>query len=514
MSEAVDNSPIHPPAVALKATEQQSASTASTRHVAPDRGQRPSDWLYVHAMDLNAQGVGHREDGKVVFIDGALPGEWVTAQVHRKKSNWEMASLSAVQEPSSQRVAQPKCPHFGLHAGSCGGCKMQHLQPTTQVAIKQRVLEDNLWHLGKVRPNFILRAIEGPTWGYRFRARLSVRYVAKKGTVLVGFHERKSRYVADMASCAVLPKHVSDLLLPLRDLFMSMAARASCAQLEVACTETQTGLVLRHLEPLSDDDKQRLRAFAIRHSGEGPSDTPSASPSPLPRIMWYLQSKGPDTITLLDEGDEDLFYELPAYGVHMPFRPADFTQVNPYINEVLVSRALNLLGVQKHERVFDWFCGLGNFTLPLATQGAEVVGVEGSEILVNRGIANYARFYASKKTVAPTSFIARNLFEMTADTLRADGNAHKWLVDPPREGAMALVSALVDALSDPDLNAATGWVAPTRIVYVSCNPATLARDAGILVASGHYQLTSAGVVNMFPHTAHVESMAVFERTAV
>ena len=266
MSEAVDNSPIHPPAVALKATEQQSASTASTRHVAPDRGQRPSDLLYVHAMDLNAQGVGHREDGKVVFIDGALPGEWVTAQVHRKKSNWEMASLSAVQEPSSQRVAQPKCPHFGLHAGSCGGCKMQHLQPTTQVAIKQRVLEDNLWHLGKVKPSFILRAIEGPTWGYRFRARLSVRYVAKKGTVLVGFHERKSRYVADMASCAVLPKHVSDLLLPLRDLFMSMAARASCAQLEVACTETQTGLVLRHLEPLSDDDKQRLRAFAIRHS--------------------------------------------------------------------------------------------------------------------------------------------------------------------------------------------------------------------------------------------------------
>jgi 23S rRNA (uracil1939-C5)-methyltransferase len=487
----------------LKASEQQSASTATTRPAPPPRNGRPDDWLYVHSMDLNAQGVAHRDDGKVVFIDGALPGEWVSAQVHRKKSNWEMASLKAVHESSSQRVAQPKCPHFGLHAGSCGGCKMQHLQPATQVAIKQRVLEDNLWHLGKVRPTFVLRPIEGPTWGYRFRARLSVRYVLKKGTVLVGFHERKSRYVADMQSCAVLPKSVSDLLPHLRTLFHGMDGRATCAQLEVACTATQTGLVLRHLEPLSAADLDRLRAFATEFSaGQN-----------KPEIIWYLQPKGPDTIARLDGAPHDLEYTLPTFGVTMPFKPADFTQVNPYINDVLVTRALNLLQVERHERVFDWFCGLGNFTLPLATQAGEVVGVEGADTLVQRGIDNYKRFKTTQPNAAPTTFVARNLFEMDAATLLADGTAQKWLVDPPREGAMALVTALVDAISQSQQSADDQWQPPVRIVYVSCNPATLARDAGLLTAGGHYRLTSAGVVNMFPHTAHVESIAVFERVS-
>lgn len=494
-------SPIQAGDPELKASEQQSASTASARPAQPPRGDRPADWLYVHAMDLNAQGVAHRDDGKVVFVDGALPGEWVSAQVHRKKSNWEMASLKAVHESSSQRVAHPKCPHFGLHAGSCGGCKMQHLQPSTQVAIKQRVLEDNLWHLGKVKPTFILRPIEGPTWGYRFRARLSVRYVPKKGTVLVGFHERKSRYVADMGSCAVLPQSVSDLLPHLRNLFFAMDGRATCAQLEVACTATQTGLVLRHLEPLTEADKRRLHTFAETHSaGEG-----------APQIIWYSQAKGPDTITRLDGQSSDLVYELPSFGVTMPFKPADFTQVNPYINDVLVSRALSLLKVQPDERVIDWFCGLGNFTLPLATLASEVLGIEGSDTLVKRATDNYAQFKATHPTAAPTQFVERNLFEMTADVLRADGAADKWLVDPPREGAMALVTALVEAVSS--ITGDGGWRAPKRIVYVSCNPATLARDAGILTAGGHYQLTSAGVVNMFPHTAHVESIAVFERVS-
>jgi 23S rRNA (uracil1939-C5)-methyltransferase len=197
----------------------------------------------------------------------------------------------------------------------------------------------------------------------------------------------------------------------------------------------------------------------------------------------------------------------------MPFKPADFTQVNPYINDVLVTRALNLLQVERHERVFDWFCGLGNFTLPLATQAGEVVGVEGADTLVQRGIDNYKRFKTTQPNAALTTFVARNLFEMDATTLLADGTAQKWLVDPPREGAMALVTALVDAISQSQQSATADWQPPERIVYVSCNPATLARDAGLLTAGGHYRLTSAGVVNMFPHTAHVESIAVFERVS-
>ena len=483
------------------ATTPNEQQAAKPRPETPPRGSRPVAWLYVHSMDLNAQGVAHTDDGKVVFVDGALPGEWVSAQVHRKKAHYEMASLQAVHESSSQRVAAPKCPHFGLHAGSCGGCKMQHLQPSTQVAIKQRVLEDNLWHLGKCKPDFLLRPIEGPTWGYRFRARLSVRYVAKKGTVLVGFHERKSRYVADMSSCAVLPSHVSDLLPSLRSLFMSMDARERVAQLEIACTHTQTGMVLRHLEPLSDADMAKLRAFAVAHG-------PSAERPAQPKIQWYLQSKGPDTIKLLDESDGDLYYDLTEFGVRMPFRPADFTQVNPFINDVLVSKALRLLAVLPTERVIDWFCGLGNFSLPLATIANDVLGVEGSETLVKRAQDNYTLFAASKPAgaVATTGFAARNLFEMTPEVLRNDGTADKWLVDPPRDGAMALCTALVGAVA----MASSGWRPPKRIVYVSCNPATLARDAGILVDSGLYVLSAAGVVNMFPHTAHVESMAQFD----
>ncbi len=213
----------------------------------------PADALHIESMDLDAQGIAHRADGKVVFVDGALPGEWVSAQVHRKKNHWEAATLTAVHRASSLRVA-PRCPHFGLHAGACGGCKMQHLDASAQVAVKQRALEDQLWHLGKVRPELILRPIEGPAWGYRWRARLSVRHVLKKGEVLIGFHERKSRYVADMRECHVLPPAVSALLLPLRALIAGMDARDTCPQIELACGDDVIALVLRHLEPLSTGD--------------------------------------------------------------------------------------------------------------------------------------------------------------------------------------------------------------------------------------------------------------------
>jgi 23S rRNA (uracil1939-C5)-methyltransferase len=443
-------------------------------------------------MDLDAQGVAHRADGKVVFVDGALPFEVVRANVHRKKNNWEQASLLEVLQESSQRV-RPGCPNFGLHAGACGGCKMQHLEPTAQVAIKQRALEDNLWHLGKVKSETLLRPIQGPTWGYRYRARLSVRYVVKKGEVLIGFHERKSRYVADMRQCPILPPHVDALLLPLRALIANLQARDTCPQIEVACGDDVTALVLRHLEPLSESDLQQLKTFAATH-----------------KVQWWLQSKGPDTVRLMDANDpEQLAYDLPDFGIHMPFKPTDFTQVNPYINRVLVSRALRLLDVQSHERVIDWFCGLGNFTLPLATQAREVLGIEGSDTLVARSKENYVRNQQGRDVpLAPTQFVARNLFDMTPELLVQDGSADKWLIDPPREGAFALAKTVADLMQNPDLR--QGWTPPKRIVYVSCNPATLARDAGLLVNVAGYRCTSAGAVNMFPHTAHVESMAVFD----
>ena len=446
------------------------------------------EWLKVESIDLDAQGVARNAEGKVVFIEGALPGEEAQVQVGRSKNAWEQGVMTAMRHESSQRV-RPGCPHFGLHAGACGGCKMQHLDAAAQVAVKQRVLEDNLQHLGKLRPEQMLRPIQGPTWGYRYRARLSIRHVVKKGTVLIGFHERKSRYLADMQVCPVLPPKISAMLMPLRALIGRMAQRDRLPQIELAIGQQQDGmviaLVLRHLEPLVDGDRALLREFAAEHG-----------------VQWWLQPKGPDTVQLLDEGGPALAYDLPEFGITMPFKPTDFTQVNHHINGVLVGRALRLLAPTPDERVIDWFCGLGNFTLPIATRAREVLGVEGSESLVQRSRDNALRNGLADKA----SFAARNLFELTPDDLVAYGHADKWLVDPPREGAFALVKALADLQVAPQ----AGWAPPKRIVYISCNPATLARDAGLLVHQGGYRCSAAGAVNMFPHTAHVESMAVFD----
>jgi len=268
-----------------------------------------------------------------------------------------------------------------------------------------------------------------------------------------------------------------------------MDARERLPQIEVAIGDAVVALVLRHLEPLSDADLQRLRDFGAVHG-----------------LQWWLQAKGPETAQRLEEGGEELAYALPEFGVMMAFNPTDFTQVNPHINKVLVGRALRLLDVRTHERVIDWFCGLGNFTLPLATRAREVLGIEGSEVLVQRAAANAARNGLGTNT----RFVTRDLFELSAAQLAADGVAEKWLVDPPREGAFALAKALAELHAEPAL--APGWTLPQRIVYVSCNPATLARDAGLLVHQAGYRCSAAGAVNMFPHTAHVESIAVFERT--
>lgn len=441
--------------------------------------------LVIKSLDMDARGVGHLDNedgspGKVVFVEGALPGERVTFTTLKKKKNWEVARMDELLRESYMRV-QPQCRHFAM----CGGCSMQHLEPSAQVAVKQRVLEDNLVHIGKVKAESMMRPLYGPTWGYRYRARLSVRHVAKKNTVLVGFHEKKSVFVADIQSCEILPRHVSDLLLPLRALIGSLSLFDQIPQIEVAIGEGVTALVLRIMAPLTADDEVKLKAFADQH-----------------QIQFWLQTKGPETAAPYYPLGTELHYLLPEFGIRMPFKPVDFTQVNHYINRVLVAKALRLLEVQPQDRVADLFCGLGNFTLPLATQARVVVGIEGLTSLTERALDNAKANGLSDKT----TFYTRNLFEITADHLIELGKFDRMLIDPPRDGAMALSEALV-ALSQRHAD-----LLPRRIVYVSCSPSTLARDAGILVNAG-YTLSKAGVVNMFPHTSHVESMAVFDLPA-
>ncbi|MES2148725.1 MAG: 23S rRNA (uracil(1939)-C(5))-methyltransferase RlmD [Pseudomonadota bacterium] len=441
----------------------------------------------IKSLDMDARGVGHlaNEDGspgKVIFVEGALPGERVSFYTFKKKKNWEAARMTVLHKASSMRV-EPKCPHFD----NCGGCSMQHLEPSAQVAMKQRVLEDNLWHISKVKPETVMRPMYGPTWGYRYRARLSVRHVVKKNTVLVGFHEKRSVFVADMSDCKILPPAVSALLLPLRALIGALSIYDKLPQVEVAVGEAVTALVLRIMGPLTGADETLLKAFADQWD-----------------IQFWLQTKGPETAVPYYPLDRELYYTLPEFGVKMPFKPVDFTQVNHHINRVLVAKALNLLDVQPNDRVADLFCGLGNFTLPLATLGREVVGIEGSSTLTERALDNARANGLSEKT----SFSTRNLFEVTTEDLVALGKFDRMLVDPPRDGAMALSQALAG------LRASHPEMLPQRIVYVSCSPSTLARDAGILTHEAGYVLKTAGVINMFPHTSHVESMAVFELGAL
>lgn len=428
----------------------------------------------IESLDHEARGVT-RLDGKTVFVDGALPGELVEYSSYHKKFSFELAHLVKVLSPSPSRVTA-KCQHFGV----CGGCAMQHMEPSAQVAAKQRVLEDSLWHIGRVLPEHILPPIQGTPWGYRHRARLGIRKMAKKGGVLVGFHERKSSYIAAMQSCAVLPPPVSELLLPMRALFGALSISDRLPQIEVAVGAHCTALILRILAALNANDEQLLRDFADRHG-----------------VVFYLQPKGPDTVYRFYPVDgPQLSYTLPEFGLELEFRPTEFTQVNHAVNRTMVRRAIRLLDPQPGERIADMFCGLGNFTLPIARSGANVVGVEGSEALVRRGRESAA----ANGLAQHVEFGVANLFLCTPESLMTLGHFDKMLIDPPREGAIELINSL------PQQGG------PRRIVYVSCNPATLARDAAVLVGALGYRFVAAGAINMFPHTAHVESIAVFEKS--
>lgn len=392
----------------------------------------------------------------------------------KSRGSFDVGFVTQVLRESSLRVS-PRCAYFGI----CGGCAMQHVDAAAQVAAKQRVLEDNLERLGKVRPERILPPIVGPAWGYRTRARLAVRYVEKKGGVLVGFHEKRSSFVADTSSCEVLTPAVAKLIPELRALFTSMQLRNRLPQIEVAVGNAVTIFVLRNLEPIPEEDAAKLREFADRHG-----------------IVWWLQPAGPDTAHPFHPLDApELDYTLPEFGLRLRFGPTEFTQVNAGVNRVLVRRAVALLDPRPGEHVADLFCGLGNFSLPLASRGAKVIGMEGSASLVRRATEN-ARLNGLDHLAG---FLAWDLFTDAPGALARLGRLDKLLVDPPRDGALEICKAL------------PGEGGPSRIVYVSCSPSTLARDAGVLVNVKGYRLVAAGVVNMFPHTGHVESIALLQK---
>ncbi|MDX1914931.1 MAG: 23S rRNA (uracil(1939)-C(5))-methyltransferase RlmD [Methylophilus sp.] len=434
---------------------------------------------FVESLDQEGRGVAHVE-GKAIFIDGALPNERVTFQSHHIKHTFEVANVVQVLKQSNQRVT-PKCPHFGV----CGGCKLQHLDFAAQVAAKQRLLENDFKHIGKVNPVNMLPPLYGPTWGYRHKARLSVKYVEKKQRVLVGFNEKATRFVSDMNSCQVLVPSVSDLIQPLQDLIVQLSLRDKIPQIELAVGEPIENkavivLIFRIMVGLAPQDELLLKAFADAH-----------------QVQVWTQTKGPDTIKpFYPLQAPQLQYSLPEFGLTYPFKPNEFTQVNPQINQVMIRRAMQLLSPKAGEKIADFFCGIGNFTLPIARSGAQVLGLEGLANLVER-----ANESASLNQIKYVQFGVADLFKMTDSNLAELGGFDKWLVDPPRDGAFELVKAI------------TPNTAPKRIVYVSCNPATLARDAGVLVNEKGYTLSAAGVINMFPHTAHVESIALFERAA-
>lgn len=444
-------------------------------HSRKESALNPIAEALIESLDQEGRGVAHVE-GKTVFIDGALPNERVTYQSHHVKASYEVANVVQVLKASNQRVT-PKCKHFGI----CGGCKLQHFDFAAQVAAKQRLLENDFKHIGKVQPVNMLPPLYGPTWGYRHKARLSVKYVEKKQRVLVGFNEKATRFVSDMNSCEVLVPEVSALIQPLQDMILQLSLRDKIPQIELAVGEAVADypvivLIFRIMGGLTSEDETLLKAFADAH-----------------QVQIWTQTKGPDTILpFYPLQAAQLQYRLPEFDLTYPFKPNEFTQVNPHINQVMIRRAMQLLQPQYNETIADFFCGIGNFTLPIARSGAAVLGLEGLANLVER-----ANESAQLNQIKQAKFGVADLFKMTEASLAELGHFDKWLVDPPRDGAYELVKSI------------TSDTAPKRIVYVSCNPATLARDAGVLVNEKGYAPAAAGVINMFPHTAHVESIALF-----
>ncbi len=436
-----------------------------------NRKVMPAEAFSAHIDSLEHDGRGvARIEGKIVFIEGALPDEDVTFHYTAQHKSYDEGRVSEVIKPSPFRVV-PKCIHFDI----CGGCSLQHMEPTAQINSKQQILVDSFKHIGKVIPETILPPLTAGHWGYRRKARLGCKYVIKKEAQFVGFREKRSAFLADLSRCEVLHPAIGERIVDLKLLTRSLAAYDRVAQIEVAIGDTVVALIFRNLDELVSDDVEKLRQFGIANN-----------------IHIYLQPKGPDSVYLIWPESSQLSYRLDEFDLEMLFKPNDFTQVNSEINHEMIKRAIELLDLQPNERVLDLFCGLGNFTLPLARQAGSVVGVEGDEQLVQRGREN-----AQHNNITNVEFHAADLTKEPHSQPWFGSGFDKILIDPPRSGAYEIVQHL------------DGFGA-SKIVYVSCNPATLARDAGVLVEKG-YKLISAGVMDMFPHTTHVESIALFER---
>ncbi len=432
----------------------------------------PAEPVFAHIESLahDGRGVAHVE-AKAVFIDGALPGEAVEYLYTARGRKHDEGRVSSILEPSSDRV-EPRC----LHAAICGGCSLQHLAPKAQIEAKQQILINSLERIGGVRPETLLEPLTGAVWEYRHKARLGVKHVLKKGKVLVGFREKGSSYLAELSRCEVLHPSVGTRLSDLRVLIQELSISARIPQIEVAIGDEAGALIFRVLDMPTERDIERLRGFARDYN-----------------LHLYLQPKGPDSVSLLWPEASDLSYSLPAYGLELGFLPMDFTQINPEINRRMIDQALRLLAPGPNDSVLDLFCGLGNFTLPLARQAGQVTGIEGDAGLVER-----ARQNARRNGIGNAAFQVANLAELTGQEPWLHESYDKLLIDPPRSGAAALIPQL-------------GRLAAKSLAYVSCHPGSLARDAGMLVSEAGYRLVAAGVMDMFPHTAHVESMALFER---
>ena len=426
----------------------------------------------IHSLDSKGMGVTQHE-GKKLRVYDALEGEKVSVRYLFGRSQRGKAETLEVQQRSADRV-EPCCPHFA----DCGGCSLQHMSMKAQLARKQAGLLEQLQQLGNVQPDETYPVLEGPHWNYRRKARMSVRDVAAKERVLVGFRERNGRFVADMGECHVLRKEISDMLPALSAMLGGLDVRSAVPQIEVACGDEQSALIIRHLQELSDNDRLHMLEFARQNN-----------------VALYLQSKGPDTVRLLEGLESALEYAMPELGLRFAFEPLDFLQVNSELNQDMVLRALELLELNAEDKVLDLFCGLGNFTLALATKAGHVTGVEGSEDMVDRGSAN-----ARLNDLDNIDFHAVDLYKPSEELPWPAGDYTKILLDPPRSGALELLP----------------WIAASqveRVLYISCNPETLARDAGVLVNEHGFRLSGAGIMNMFPHTPHSEAIALFERNA-
>lgn len=425
--------------------------------------------LTIDGMSHEGRGIA-RENGKTLFVLGALPQETVDVRYLHQHRRYSEAIATEIIRASEDRVA-PRCPHFL----NCGGCSLQHLNSTAQITFKQKVLLEQLQHIGNVKPETILSPLQGDIWGYRRKARLGVRFVNKKNKLLVGFREIDGRYLADIDSCAVLDPRVGEKITLITAALMQLSGHRDIAQIEVACGDKEVALILRHLKPLSPEDLIQLQQFAKQED-----------------FHLYLQPGGPETVKLFWPETQSAYlqYQLPAYDLTLDFAPNDFTQVNASINQKMIARALELLQPAAHEKILDLFCGLGNFSLPLAKNGANVVGIEGDARMVQQ-----AQLNAANNHINNANFYTADLTQDCSHAIWAQDNFDKILLDPPRSGALEVMHYIVK------------FKAKT-ILYISCNPATLARDSAELIKQG-YRMTHAGVLDMFPHTSHVEAMALF-----